>query len=240
MTSHRVEVNFSLQITDCESIVSGGTTLYYYYQTTGFSNMGPYTTHIRARLGHWIPVTTYTDYYLTKTQIPVQTTLYWSDEEEVEKSAVMWTYSLIYLPQPVHTDESSTSLISESNEHHHHHYSGGGGDISESTVQTNSITQVLAPVMNENGSVVGVTEIPVNAEALAAAHTSENGSENTTSNDNVAALAATRTLGVAPKGGGHAVATGDESQMYLNLMILLSSAAALGIWLTALRKRSTR
>ena len=46
---------------------------------------------------------------------------------------------------------------------------------------------------------------------------------------------------VSPKGGGgHAVETGDESLLYLNLLLLLSSAASICIWFAVMRKRSAR
>ena len=46
---------------------------------------------------------------------------------------------------------------------------------------------------------------------------------------------------VSPKGGGgHAVETGDESLLYLNLLLLLSSAASICIWFAGMRKRSAR
>ena len=45
----------------------------------------------------------------------------------------------------------------------------------------------------------------------------------------------------SPKGGGgHAVETGDESLLYLNLLLLLSSAASICIWFAMMRKRSAR
>lgn len=94
--------------------------------------------------------------------------------------------------------------------------SGGGEDISEESVQTGNVTQKPIPM-----AIKADKPVTQNFTVLNAAVSPKGGG------------------GHAAAGGRHAVATGDESQMYLNLLIFLSSAASLCIWLAMMRKRST-
>ena len=94
--------------------------------------------------------------------------------------------------------------------------SGGGKDISEESVQTGNVTQKPIPM-----AIKADKPVTQNFTVLNAAVSPKGGG------------------GHAAAGGRHAVATGDESQMYLNLLIFLSSAASLCIWLAMMRKRST-
>lgn len=94
--------------------------------------------------------------------------------------------------------------------------SGGGEDISEESVQTGNVTRKPIPMV-----IKADKPVTQNFTVLNAAVSPKGGG------------------GHAAAGGRHAVATGDESQMYLNLLIFLSSAASLCIWLAMMRKRST-
>lgn len=94
--------------------------------------------------------------------------------------------------------------------------SGGGEDISEESVQTGNVTQKPIPM-----AIKADKPVTQNFTVLNAAVSPKGGG------------------GHAAAGGRHAVATGDESQLYLNLLIFLSSAASLCIWLAMMRKRST-
>ena len=94
--------------------------------------------------------------------------------------------------------------------------SGGGKDISEESVQTGNVTQKPIPM-----AIKADKPVTQNFTVLNAAVSPKGGG------------------GHVAAGGRHAVATGDESQMYLNLLIFLSSAASLCIWLAMMRKRST-
>ena len=94
--------------------------------------------------------------------------------------------------------------------------SGGGKDISEESVQTGNVTQKPIPM-----AIKADKPVTQNFTVLNAAVSPKGGG------------------GHAAAGGRHAVATGDESQLYLNLLIFLSSAASLCIWLAMMRKRST-
>ena len=93
--------------------------------------------------------------------------------------------------------------------------SGGGEDISEESVQTGNVTQKPIPM-----AIKADKPVTQNFTVLNAAVSPKGGG------------------GHAAAGGRHAVATGDESQLYLNLLIFLSSAASLCIWLAMMRKRS--
>ena len=94
--------------------------------------------------------------------------------------------------------------------------SGGGEDISEESVQTGNVTRKPIPMV-----IKADKPVTQNFTVLNAAVSPKGGG------------------GHAAAGGRHAVATGDESQLYLNLLIFLSSAASLCIWLAMMRKRST-
>ena len=209
-------------ITDRESYASAdGTTYYQYYDTTARveawkTHSGWYiSTALRARIGHWVKITTYTNSTITTTYSTIETTVP-TDSSGTTESTVSTTPGTSSTTVPSSSEETTVTT------HHHSHHTDQSETTTPNTTSFNLPTTTTYPVENMVlKSVEAPKPIPVSTteeQLVLAARKSE----------------------AAPQGGGHAVGTGDESQMYLNLMILLSSAAALCIWLAAMRKRSTR
>ena len=210
-------------ITDRESYSSAdGTTYYQYYDTTARveaawqTHSGWYiSTALRARIGHWVKITTYTNSTITTTYSTIETTVP-TDSSGTTESTVSTTPGTSSTTVPSSSEETTVTT------HHHSHHTDQSETTTPNTTSFNLPTTTTYPVENMVlKSVEAPKPIPVSTteeQLVLAARKSE----------------------AAPQGGGHAVGTGDESQMYLNLMILLSSAAALCIWLAAMRKRSTR
>ena len=139
-------------------------------------------------------ITTYTNSTITTTYSTIETTVP-TDSSGTTESTVSTTPGTSSTTVPSSSEETTVTT------HHHSHHTDQSETTTPNTTSFNLPTTTTYPVENMVlKSVEAPKPIPVSTteeQLVLAARKSE----------------------AAPQGGGHAVGTGDESQMYLNLSI---------------------